>query len=276
MRSATSRWNISTARSNQGGHGSTLSHPTKQRRGDVVGQIGDDAHGPAGEQRARIERAARRPRRFRAGRDNARRSPASAAIARSSRSTAMTRAAPSANSARVRPPGPGPTSNTVAPASGPPARAMRAVRLRSNRKFCPSDFSRDETVAANDLAQRRQAVAVALVTTPASGARLSGHGKPCRKLQRGDQARRIGAAGAGDVEGGAVVGRGAHERQAERDVDGMIESQRLDRDQRLVVIHAQSGVVSRARLRRETANLPAAALARRCPRRRAAPPPARR
>ena len=37
---------------------------------------------------------------------------------------------------------------------------------------------------------------------------------------------------------GAVVGRRAHERQAERNVDRMIERQRLDRDQRLVVIHA--------------------------------------
>ena len=56
----------------------------------------------------RIERQARPRPRCRAGRDRARRSPASAAIARSSRSTAMTRAAPSASSARVSPPGPGP------------------------------------------------------------------------------------------------------------------------------------------------------------------------
>ena len=35
----------------------------------------------------------------------------------------------------------------------------------------------------------------------------------------GDQAGRIGAAGAGDVERSAVVRRGAHEGQAERDVD---------------------------------------------------------
>ena len=38
-------------------------------------------------------------------------------------------------SARVNPPGPGPISMTVAPSSGPAARAIRAVRLRSSRKF---------------------------------------------------------------------------------------------------------------------------------------------
>ena len=52
------------------------------------------------------------------------------------------------------------------------------------------------------------------------------------------QARRIGAAGAGDIEGGAVIGRRADERQAERDVDAVVEGERLDRDQRLIVVHA--------------------------------------
>jgi len=36
-----------------------------------------------------------------------------------------------------------PTSTTVASLSGPPARAMRTVRLRSNRKFWPRDFLAD-------------------------------------------------------------------------------------------------------------------------------------
>ena len=45
-------------------------------------------------------------------------------------------------------------------------------------------------------------------------------------------------AGTSDVEGGAVIGRGPHEWQAERDIDGMIEGERLDRNQRLIVIHA--------------------------------------
>ena len=42
----------------------------------------------------------------------------------------------------------------------------------------------------------------------------------------------------------AVVGRGADEGQAERDVDAFVEVERLDRDQRLVVIHAEDRVVA--------------------------------
>src|SRR3546814_4704265 len=45
----------------------------------------------------------------------------------------------------------------------------------------------------------------------------------------------------------AMVGRGAHDRQAQRDVDAVVEVQRLDRDQRLVVIHAQRRVIGLAR-----------------------------
>ena len=92
---------------------------------------------------------------------------------------------------------------------------------------------------------RSSAALIGAARQPAPASRP--RGEPRRKLQRGDQARRIGLAGAGDVEGGAVIGRGAHERQAERDVDGVVEGQRLDRDQRLVVIHAQRGVVGLAR-----------------------------
>ena len=43
-----------------------------------------------------------------------------------------------------------------------------------------------------------------------------------------------------------MVGGCTDERQTERDVNGMIERKRLDGDQRLIVIHAQSNVVSRA------------------------------
>jgi hypothetical protein len=47
----------------------------------------------------------------------------------------------------------------------------------------------------------------------------------------------------GDVEGGAVIGRSADERQPERHIDRAVEIERLHRDQRLVVIHAQRGIV---------------------------------
>ncbi len=48
---------------------------------------------------------------------------------------------------------------------------------------------------------------------------------------------------AGNVEGGAVIGRGADDWQAKRQIDRGFEMQRLDRDQRLVVIHAQRSIV---------------------------------
>ena len=162
------------------------------------------------------------------------------------------------------------------PSSGPAARAMRPVRLRSSRKFWPSDFlaarpcRRITSRSGGRSSTALMRSAAAAVRLPASAA----GGKPRRKLERGDQARRIGLAGAGDVEGGAVVGRGAHERQAERDVDRVVERQRLDRDQRLVVIHAERGVVGLARRPRGTWSRPAAGRAHRCRRRSAARSPA--
>jgi hypothetical protein len=41
-----------------------------------------------------------------------------------------------------------------------------------------------------------------------------------------------------------VVGRGADDRQAERHVDALVEMERLERHQRLVVIEAERGVVA--------------------------------
>ena len=83
---------------------------------------------------------------------------------------------------------------------------------------------------------------------PGARRRSRAFGEPRRQSQRRNQACRVGGAGAGDVECGAVIRRGAHEGQAERDIDGVIEGERLDRDQRLIVIHAQCRVVARARL----------------------------
>ena len=44
-----------------------------------------------------------------------------------------------------------------------------------------------------------------------------------------------------------MIGRGAHEGQPERDIDALLEGERLERHERLVVIHADRGVVARAR-----------------------------
>ena len=44
-----------------------------------------------------------------------------------------------------------------------------------------------------------------------------------------------------------MIGRGADEGQAERDVDAFVEGDGLDRDQRLIVIHRKRGVIAGAR-----------------------------
>ena len=126
-------------------------------------------------------------------------------MARASRSTAITRSAPSASSARVSPPGPGPISSTVTPASAPAARRDAGCEIEIEQKVLSERFFGDETVAANDVAQRRQAVA-GLRSRCRKRRGLSAKAKPRRQPQRGDQARRIGFACAGDVEGGAMIG----------------------------------------------------------------------
>ena len=61
-------------------------------------------------------------------------------------------------------------------------------------------------------------------------------------------------AAAGDVERRAVVGAGAHERQAERDVDAVLDAEVLHRDQAVVVRHRDDDV--------ELARMPGALRAR--------------
>jgi len=64
-----------------------------------------------------------------------------------SRSIATTRPLVSARSARVRPPGPGPTSMMVAASAAPPSRAMRPVKFRSRMKFWPRLLRADKPCA---------------------------------------------------------------------------------------------------------------------------------
>jgi large conductance mechanosensitive channel len=59
-------------------------------------------------------------------------------------------------------------------------------------------------------------------------------GAPCASPPAGWRHR---PARARDVEGRAVVRAGAHQRQAQRDVDALLHAQVLDRDQALVVVH---------------------------------------
>src|SRR6056297_29016 len=153
---------------------------------------------------------------------------------RGSRSIAMTRFAPAASSARVSPPGPGPTSITVS--SAPAERAMRLVRLRSKRKFCPSAFfgARSKRWTTSRRGGRSSIAAMALSGLAGGEARAEAQGR--------DQAVGPRHALAGNIEGRAMIRRDAQEGKAERDVHRLVEGDGLDRDQCLVVIHAQGGI----------------------------------
>ena len=52
----------------------------------------------------------------------------------------------------------------------------------------------------------------------------------------------VGAAGAGEIKGGAVVGAGAGKGKAEGDIHAGVEGQQFERDEALVVIHAEHAV----------------------------------
>ena len=141
----------------------------------------------------------------------------------------------------------------------PAARAMRPVRLRSSRKFWPSDLRavRPCRRMTSRSGGRRDRIISPAPSRPRRRSRAA-------SLSAAIRLAVLGATGAGNVEGGAVVGRGAHEGQPERHVDGMIERERLDRDQRLIVIHRERRVVGRAARRHETSCRRAAVRARRC------------
>lgn len=62
-----------------------------------------------------------------------------------------------------------------------------------------------------------------------------------------DQACGVRAACTGNVESRAMVGGCPYEGQAERDVYPAVEIQGLERDQRLIVIHAKCRVIAGAR-----------------------------
>ena len=79
----------------------------------------------------------------------------------------------------------------------------------------------------------------------APGRDFAGH------AQCGNHRAGIGHTLARNIEGGSMVGAGTHNRQAQRDIDSLIEIERLDRDQRLIVIHAQRRVIAFAGMRSE-------------------------
>src|SRR5262245_40426659 len=111
---------------------------------------------------------------------------------------------------RVRAPSPGPISTTRSAGCSESASTIFPRTRGSWRKCWPN---------------RRRATC---------GLLLGGWRESDRKLERLEQAARIGLALAGEVERGAVIDRGAHERQAERDVDAAAEARVLEHRQALV------------------------------------------
>ncbi len=126
---------------------------------------------------------------------------------------------------------------------------MRPVRLRSSRKFWPSDFFALQPVAADHLAQRRQIVDLRAVIRrhQAAGARPLGGDSRAARLSAA--IRLDGSARPVPAMSNAVPWSGEVRTNGRPSVTltARVEGERLDRDQRLVVIHAQRRVVARAR-----------------------------
>ena len=62
------------------------------------------------------------------------------------------------------------------------------------------------------------------------------------QIHGGDQTGNVGDALPGNVKGGSVIDAGADHWEAQRDVDAGIEIQRFERDQSLIVVHADETV----------------------------------
>src|SRR5207248_10300342 len=63
-----------------------------------------------------------------------------------------------------------------------------------------------------------------------------------RQIDRSEHTGWARDAFAGDIEGGAVIGTGARERQAEGDVGAGMKGVQLQRNQALIMIQTESGV----------------------------------
>ena len=238
MRSATSRWNIRVSERHHGGHG-------RRRASAAAARC---RHCRAGWRRHARRRRPRRSRRSCSASPSIRRSwpgnsacsSASAGRQRRSRSTATT-FAPASSRARVSPPGPGPDLVDGLPVERAGDGGDPGEQLAVEDEILAERLARLQPVAGDDVAQRLGRVRHQAARGAVDARIARGH------ADRGGHRARIGAVLPGDVERRAMIGRGADDRQAERDVDAFVEMQRLQRDQRLVVIHAQGRVVVGAR-----------------------------
>ena len=198
----------------------------QQRRRDVVGQVADQPQARAvAAQRAQVELAARRR-----GAPSSSPRPAQRASVRgtTSRSISITSSAPAAVEQR---------RGDRAAAGTDLRRAVDRAAARS-RARCGRSCPGRAGSAARSASWRR--VQVRGRPRPAASGKLDGER---RRPRAGCPGPRI--ARAGEVERGAVVDRGAHDRQAERHVDGVAEARVLQHRQALVVIHREHGVAVR-------------------------------
>src|SRR6185437_13506656 len=136
-----------------------------------------------------------------------------------------------ASSRRVRTPRPGPISTKWSSARGSIAWTRRSMTAGSCRKCWPKRL-RGGCTAPPDGSE-------------SAACHLGGEPDGCK------QAADLRAARAGEIERGAVIDRGAHDRQSERHVDGALEARMFDDRQSLIVIHREHRVVSLEQLRNE-------------------------
>lgn len=66
----------------------------------------------------------------------------------------------------------------------------------------------------------------------------------CFGDEGGEQAARVGLAGAGQCQRGAMVDRCADDGQAEGDIDAVAKRGVLERGQPLIVVHGQHGIIA--------------------------------
>ena len=155
-----------------------------------------------------------------------------------------------ASSARVRPPGPGPISITVDAVERAGGARDAAGQVEVEQEVLAERFLGGEAVPAITSRSGGRSSICAIMRAARAPAALAG--EPRRQLQRRDQAR--GSAVPVPAMSKAVPWSGEVRTNGRPSVTltRVVERQRLDRDQRLVVIHAERRVVGRARAPRGT------------------------
>ncbi len=130
----------------------------------------------------------------------------------------------------------------VVPSSSSAARARDAARqVEVEKEVLAEALACIQPVPGNGLAQRRQGRHAVHPQLPRRRAMSSAMARAAIRLV--GSARPVPAMSSAVPWSGDVRTNG----RAERDVDAAGEVDRLDRDQRLVVIHAERGVIGRAR-----------------------------